>query len=303
MALSFTSARDLAGTLTGNSQAQNLATMDILVNLAYRQLLGEKDWGFTYRDDTIVTVASQQFYQLPAKADRVKTVTLESGTTIYSPRESPSRRHWESLNSSNVPTSDSPVWWFQFNDQVGFWPNLASASNTITVYFKQKVRDLSVADHTTETILTLTNAGGSVIGEDTAWTDGMDDKFIRIDHSNATKTGDGLWYEIFNVDDSSTISLLRNYGGVDLASGSVTYTVGDLFLMPENTHELPVYRAVEQYFTSIKPDVNQAALYKRLYDEGLDRMIKEHGSQTTGNVISDADGFGFPGNPNFFVEL
>lgn len=303
MAETFTSARNLAGTLTGNNTASNLSSMDILINLAYRELLGEKDWGFSYRDATITTVASQQFYQLPAKADRVKTVTLEAGTTIYNPKESPSRRHWEGLNSSNIPTSDAPVFWFQFDDQVGFWPNLASSSNTITVYFKQKVRDLSVTDYTTETIVTLTNGSGSVIGEATAWTEGMDDKWLRINHSNATESGDGLWYEIENVDSATSISLRRKYGGVSVTSGSLTYTIGDAFQMPENTHTLPIYRAVEQYFTSLKPDVNQAALYKRLYDEGLNRMIKEHGSQTTGNIIEDGDGFGSIGNPNFFLTL
>ena len=70
MAETFTSARNLAGTLTSNNTGDNLSTMDILINLAYREILGEKDWGFTYRSDTITSIASQQFSQFPAKAYR-----------------------------------------------------------------------------------------------------------------------------------------------------------------------------------------------------------------------------------------
>jgi len=44
------------------------------------------------------TVANQQGYQLPSDFESLMNVTIQVGGLLYQPAESPSRRHFDSLN-------------------------------------------------------------------------------------------------------------------------------------------------------------------------------------------------------------
>lgn len=207
-----------------------------------------KDWPFLERQRTIPTTASAQFYNLPYDCDLVRAVAVTVSTIRYVPRLSPSQEHWDRLNLS-VFTSDIPEWYFILNGQLGLWPKPASSSNTITITQKTRVIDLSAADYTTGSIVSIANGGTAVVGSGTAWTTQMTGRFIRITYIDTVNTGDGLWYEIASVASTTSLALVRSYGGTAISAGSAAYTIGQMPLLPEAFHDLPWMSAAADYWS------------------------------------------------------
>ena len=282
----FTSSRNFYGDLTQNGTSTNLTLGDKLINLTTRQILNRRRWPFLEKTTTDSTVDSQQFYDLPYDYGRLIDVTVTLSSTKYTPREVTSRQEWDRLNASTSVESDIPEFYFIFNKQIGFYPT-PSSSNTdaITYVYQRQSKNLSLADYTTGTITTATNGSTAVVGTSTVWTAKMAGLWLRITDSLTANTGDGRWYEIASVTDATNLVLDKTYGGISIAAGTAAYTIGQVSLIPEDYQELPVYKAAEVYFTSIKPEPTQAQLYKVLYEEGLQNMVQEHGSKSTSPVI------------------
>ena len=69
-------------------------------------------------------------------------------------------------------------------------------------------------------------------------------------------------------------------------------------VLPEDYQDLPLYRALEIYFTSIVPNATNAKLYQGLYERGYEQLNGDYGSKTTGVVLVDEDAPLI--NPNLF---
>lgn len=299
----YTSSRNLFGDLTSNSSSTNLTLGDKLINISIRGILNERKWYFLEQASTSTTVASQQFYNLPNDYASLINVTVTISNTIYTPREINSRKEWDRLNQSTSVESDIPEWFFIFNNQVGFYPTPSSAGNTITFNHTKRIVDLTITDYTTGTIVTATNGSTSIVGASTVWTAGMADKFFKITATDAAKGGDERWYSVASIDSGTTLTLDRKYLGTSIATGGASYILGQVSVIPEEFQQLPIFRAAEIYFTSIKPQANQAQLYKGLYLEGLARMQAQFGSKST-DPTTDM-GIDEPQiiNPNLTIEL
>jgi hypothetical protein len=303
---SYTGSRNFFGDLTQNSNSTNLTLGDKFINASIKQILNLRRWDFLEKTATDSTVASQQFYDLPFDYGRLIDVTVTIGSTQYTPREVTNRRFWDRINTSSSVTSDIPEWYYIFNKQLGFYPTPSSATaDAISYAYHRQRKDLSLADYTTSTILTATDGSTAIVGNSsTAWTAKMAGLWLRITDSLTANTGDGRWYEIASITDATNLVLDKAYGGISIAAGTAAYTIGQVSLIPEDYQDLPVYKAAEIYFTSIKPEANQAQLYKILFEEGLDSMTKEHGSKTTDmvtdmGVLEDRHII----NPNLTIEL
>lgn len=272
---SYTSGRNLAGTWTKNTDSTNLTYLDGVANDDYRHLCALKDWPFLERSRTISTTASTQFTTLPYDCDQVREISVvpTGSTTRYTPTEITSRAKWDSLNLV-APTSNIPEYYFPFAGQVGLWPTPSSTGNTIYVTQKCRVIDLSSADYTTGTITTSATAAGvtTLTGSGTTWSTSMVGRWIRITSSDlaATLAGDGLWYEIAGVASTTSMTLVRTYGGTTLAAASATYTIGQMPLLPEAFHDLPWLWASGTYWQ--KEDDERARSY-----------FDQHGSPGQGN--------------------
>lgn len=249
MAKSYTTGRNLFGVWTKNSSTANLSYGDQIANDDYRHICALMDWPFLERSRTILTTASTQFTTLPYDCEMVREVSvIPVGSTLrYTPRLVPSRTIWDQLNLRSY-TSDIPEYYFIFNGQIGLWPTPASTGNTIYITQRTKVIDLSVADYTTGTITTTTNGGTTVVGNGTSWTSQMVGRYIRITYTDTAGTGDGLWYEISGVTNSTTLTLTRAYGGTAIAAGTAAYTIGQMPLLPEAFHDLPWQWAAGTYW-------------------------------------------------------
>ncbi len=246
---SYTTGRNLYGTLTKNTSAANLTLGDQIANDDYRAIVSVRDWPFLERLRTLTTIASTQAYNLPFDCDQVREIAVIVSSTRYTPRQVPDQTSWDRLNVSTY-TSDTPEWYYVFGGQLFLWPTPASSGNTINVTQKSRVIDLSIADYTTGTITTTATASGvtTVTGDSTVWTSQMVGRYIRITYIDTANTGDGLWYEIASVASATSMTLTRAYGGTAITAGSANYTIGQMPLLPEAYHELPWIFAAGKYW-------------------------------------------------------
>jgi hypothetical protein len=298
----FVGRRNLFGNLVNNSASATLSLADTLINMAEKRILSSRDWPFLWRQYTKTTVASQQAYILPAYTNKPQGIYVTVGGTRYIPEEVSSREEWDELNQV-VVTSDSVTHYFSYDGRIELYPIPATTGNTITFNARRIVRDLSASDYVTGTITTVATVGTTttVTGSGVTWGAGMIGRYIHIDQSNAANWGDNYWYEIATVPTTSTLTLVRTYGGTAITTGSATYTIGECSLIPEPHDMLPVYEALKIYFTSVDPNTNKAEEYGKYFIEGLDFMVRDIGGKES-VVITDCDDEDMK-NPNFFITL
>lgn len=285
--------------IINNSLADNITWGQELVSDSIRYLVTKY-----YMDEksyTTTTVAQQQFYNLPPQVKKLINITVTIGGVVWQCKECPSRQMWDSLNVITF-YQDFPSYFFVFNGQVGIFPAPSSSSNTITMNYKQRTVDLSMADVTdvtsSKTMAITTNtttltASGSIF---LAW---MAGQWIRISHSSTdANNGDNQWYQIDTIT-SATIAVLKNkYTGATVTAGA--FTIGEVPILPEDYQDLPLYRLGLIYYTTRFPDLVRAQQYQKLWDDGITALNDEFGSKSTSVVVEDTT-MGI-NNPNLFQK-
>ena len=264
--------------VTQGAQSMNMAARRIY-NLPY-------NWWFLEDTNTLATVADQQFYSLPYNCGKINTIIITSGDTNYYPEEIADRGIWEQINSGDY-TSDIPQFFYIENDRVGFYPTPATSSLTITISFKEKIKDVGSSNYTTGTI-TLANAATAVVGAGTTFTVAMIGRWLQ--------TTDGLWYKISAFTSTTSITIRTAYGGASVSGA--TFIIGDMFKLPEGFETLPLLKAVEDYWRR-NNQKKRADEYKEMYDDLLKGLIISEGSKTTRVDISEARPVN---NPNLYIE-
>jgi len=300
MAKSYTGLRTLYGKLTLDTSADNLTLGDELMNDDIKDIIAEpNDWDFLEKQDTSTTVASQQAYDLPARFLKMDSVTITQGDSIWPMQQVSDRKQWDNLNVTSF-VSDIPQFYFLFGKQIKIWPTPASAGNTITFDYLLKTEDLNVADYTAGTVDIITNASGAVTGSGTTWTSPMAGRYIRVTRGDtAASSGDHVWYEISAIGSTTTLTLDKNYEGTSLTTGAAAaYIIGQMPILPEEYHNLPVYKAAQIYWAT--RDETRADRFKRLHDEGLLKLKRDHGNRSTDMSVDDEHDFV---NPNLLITL
>jgi hypothetical protein len=298
---SYTQLKTDYGVATKNTSSTNLTNGDGWMNDAYKRICGFQDWPFLAKTTTIATIASQQAYALPYDTGQVRSIYVTVGSYRYTPREVTSRDEWDRINQVTV-TSNIATRYFIYNNQILLFPTPASA-NTITVNSKRLVKDLSIADYTTGTIVSIANGGLAVVGSGTTWTQAMAGRFIRITDSDTANKGDGFWYEIDTVAiTATTLSLVRPYGGTTISAGSAAYTIGQMSVLPEFYENLPVFEAASIYWGTNPKSGDRQKFYDTKFKEGLAEMKKAYGSVST-NVVLDDGRSNEVTNPNLLITL
>lgn len=295
--ITYTNALTLYQKLTEDDSSTNTALFNIVLNEKIRHVLSRRQWPFLEKSTTLLTVADQQFYKLPALYKKLIDITVLVGGTLYVPKEAPNRVFWDNLNDSTT-TADFPDYYFIFGNQIGLWQIPATASNTITINYRQRQKDISIADYTTGTIVSIANGATTVTGSGTTWTNKMTGRWIRITDSDTANTGDGEWYEIASVTSTTVLELVAPYEGTAIAAGSASYKIGQVSLIPEDYQMIPIYLAVADYW--LKEDDNKNQIFEQKAEILLERMIEEFSSKSENPVIDDGvDDVKF--NPNLFV--
>lgn len=295
----YTTGKLHAGNLINDTSSTTATILGTLINQATKKLINARDWDFLEKSKTISTVAAQQAYDLPSDLGKLMGVTVTISTTRYTPVEITNRQEWDRINQV-VISSDIPEFFYVFNGTIEFYPKPSTSSNTITFIYQRTQRDLSIADYTTGGILTATTGSASIVGTGTTFTKSMEGKFLRIDESETANKGDGNWYEIETYTSATAISLARLYSGTSITAGNASYTIGQVSVLPETYQELPILKAVEIYYSSIKPEPDRAKMYRDLYDAGVQDMIGAESSKTTSVTMSKK---GRRENPNWYPSV
>jgi hypothetical protein len=295
---SYTTLRNLYGVDTKNTSSANLLYGDQQMNDFIRRLLSKADWPFLHRLRTATTLASTTFVNLPYDVDQVESVFVTVNNTRYNPLPAPSRKFWDELHYT-TQTSDTPRYWFVYNGQIGLWPRPTTAGNVISINAKIKPIDLNTADITSTTITTLAN-GSTALTVNSGLTVQMAGFWIRPTFSTTANTGDGQWYELSSVTNSTTATLVRPYGGVSIAAGTAASTIAQLPLLPESAQDLPEIYAAYRYWLKEKDE--RAAGFKESLNDGVSTLFTTYGFNDLSFVIDSGEDK-YILNPNLTVQL
>jgi len=277
---SYTTIRNLAGSLSQNTTTENLALFDVLINDAHRYLL--QKYYFNEASTTIVTVSQQQAYELPFDFSKNKSDTITTGQLKWTPTEVLTRAEWDRLNVFPY-YADFPSNYFIWNNKLEFWPIPSTAGNTITYNYKRRPTELSVTDYIAGTV-SVTNGSPAVVGAGgaaflanympVAGSVLQLNLWIKI----TPPKGDGNWYKIESIQDADNLTLVNNYKGGTTTGAN--YIIGQMPLLLEDYHDLLVYRPLMIYFSTIVDNPNKYKEFKDLYDLGIQSLDNYAGSKT-----------------------
>lgn len=233
---------------------------------------------------TAISIGGAQYYRLPPNFSKLKTITITVGNLQWTLEEVRTREQWDQLNVFPY-FADIPKNFFLYpagdrSGQVGIWPIPSSTANTITFNYKNRVPDLSLADDTTGTV-TVANGGTTVTGSGTSWVVttniGNESRWIQI----AQPSGDNLWYQIYSVDTTTSLTLFQPYQGIAVAGG--TFTIGQMPIIAEDFHDMFIWKALSHYFAAIVDDPDQHKEFLGIYNNKL-ALLSEYSGSTTVNV-------------------
>lgn len=228
------------------------------------------------------TVASQEGYQIPNGFRKLIDLQIYSGSggssdTIYSPEMVFDPTKWKLIQQYRLGTADTPYFTYVENTKFYIQPIPASSGNLIRLRGRLQTRDLSIADYSTGTIVSIANGGTAVVGSGTTWTADMVGRYIQITETTAANGGDGFWYQIGSYTSATEIGLLKPYEGTSISAGSASYTIGQCSVIPEAYDVGVVYRATALFWDN-QGDLERAKSYWLKYDGGFEAgYSKEYG--------------------------
>lgn len=264
---------------------------------------------FLESTSNMTTVANQDTYQIPNKYRKLIDMYIYDGAgsstdTIYAPRMIFDPTIWKNVLQSHLGTQQVPYFTYVENRTFKIQPIPSTTGNLMVLRGRLNTRDLSIADYTTGSIVSVANGGTAIVGSGTTWTADMVGRYIQITQTTAANGGDGFWYEIGGWTDATHITLVKPYEGTSISAGSATYTIGQCAVIPEAYDVAVVYRATALYWQN-QNDLVRAKTYWMLYDGGNEAgYSKEYGgiiSQMLANEGETEEGayippFGGTGN-------
>lgn len=289
---------------TATSPTNNDTLGGQLINETQGLVLALYPWPFLEKQTSITSAASTATYELPVacKNNQIMSVNFqESSSVIYVVKPVYSAHFWEYLQALNTAASDVPLYYYIKDEQISFYPTISSASKTIQVRYRKIVKDMTQADYTTGTITTATNADETIVGGSTSWTAGMAGNHLRITAAAGASKGDGLWYEISSITDTTNLELVKKYAGTSLSAASAAYTIGEMPAIPGPFHNLLMYRPLAIYYMQNMEELRRADRFWRVYDGGyeaglsprvgglLKQMMNAYSGTTEGVYIPEAD--------------
>lgn len=304
--LSFTGQQTRYGIYTNNTTSGNLTTGVQYMNDSQRDILGELDWPFLETvDASQTTVGSQQFYAMPNDLDKLIDVTVTIGSVLWKPRETTSTDHWHKINYAQNVTSNIPQWFYVQGGKLGFWPMPSTSGNVITYTYKKRVIDLSLADYTTGTIVTATTGSSFIVGASTSWNQSMAGSYIQIASAQTANAGDNYWYQISPsaTVNGTSLFLAAPYKGTGIVSGTATYIIGQMGVLPENYQIMPVYWAAANYWRLNGNNIPKANEYEKLFSNKLATFKRDFGTKSANPQLDQGVMERPTINPNLTISL
>jgi hypothetical protein len=226
--------------------------------------------------------ASQQYYQLPEDAVRIREVRATNGNMMFPLKEIRSEYMWNSMNVVNANTIAVPTYFFvRGNDEIGLWPIPGQTiTNGLEISYEPRKPEFLADDYETGTI-TVTNGSTTITHSGTGFTPNMVGRYFQT-----TDGTDGLWYRIASYDTTSTLILENYYQG--LSGSGKTFRIGQVADIPEEYHLSLVDYASYRYYLRRK-DKAIAGEFKGLFDSQIKDAKQNYASKTSGVVYNAVD--------------
>lgn len=252
-----------------------MAKIDSNINDSIRTICNLQGGKLRFLEATkdMSTVASQESYQIPNGFRKLIDLqiysesTASSTATIYTPEMVFDPTKWKLVQQYRYGSSDVPYFTYVENQKYYIQPIPSTTGNLIRLRGRLQTRDLSIADYTTGTIVSIANGGTAVVGSGTTWTEDMVGRYIKITETTPANGGDGFWYQIGSYTSATSIGLLKPYEGTSISAGSAAYTIGQTSVIPAAYDIGIVYRATALFWQNV-PDLERAKTYWTQYDGG-----------------------------------
>lgn len=220
------------------------------------------------------TQANIETYQIPNGFRKLIDMYIYSGSgsssdTIYSPEMVFDPTKWKRILQYRLGTGDVPYFTYVENTSFKIQPIPSSTGNLIVLRGRLQIRDLSIADYTTGTIVSIANGGTAVVGSGTVWTADMVGRYIQITETTAANGGDGFWYQIGSYTSATSIGLTKPYEGTSISAGSAVYTLGQCSVIP-SAYDVGVVQRSAALFWDNQNDLIRGKTYWMKYDGGME---------------------------------
>lgn len=234
-------------TLTKNTTSANQTLGALNLNDSIRTIASIRNgkWKWLETVEQIKTISNKQTYQVPNNIRKVSDVYVQVGTgttaAIWMPVMVFDPKRWKEVLSSRLGTGDIPRFVYIENDKMHFSPIPSTNGNTIYVRGRLDLRDLSIADYTTGTIVTApytaTLTGALAVGATSAtlnanWTlptDSYQMTFSSGEERIVTLTNGAntvTWTDALTATATTAVTVSSEEGGSLITGSGTTWTAG-----------------------------------------------------------------------------
>ncbi len=264
------------------------------------------------------TVANQETYQIPNGFRKLIDMYvynddgLSNSSVIYSPEMIFDPTRWKRVLQYKLGYSNVPYFTYVENTSYKIQPIPSTTGCLIRLRGRLQTRDLTIADYTTGTVVSIANGSTALVGSGTVWTADMVGRYIQITETTAANGGDGFWYQIGAWTDATHMALSKPYEGTSISAGTAAYTLGQCSAIPEAYDVGIVYRATALYWQN-QGDDKRAKVYWMQYDGGMEaglrdeygglmlQMLSNEGETEEGGYVSPVgSGSNLPNVPYWF---
>jgi len=233
------------------------------------------DFTFLQETYTTVTVASQQAYDLPANCRKIESVMVTVDSQKYPLQPIESTEIWDQYNVDTADTTDYPQYYYKEEGSIYLWGIPATAGNTITIRYLKRPVAMSNTDYATGSI-TATNASTTIEGAGTTFTG------TTVNENTKIKIK-GVLYDVASITDADTLVLTKKYQGTTAAT--LTYTLGDYPIIPEEFQDLLWVRPAKEYYAFNKEQQSMYLMLKDMDAELEGKLILSQRTKGVSNVI------------------
>lgn len=259
------------------SDAAAMAKIDTSLNDSIRTICNLEGGKLRFLEATkdMYTVANQETYQIPNNFRKLIDLYvysdngLSTKSTIYSPEMVFDPTKWKLILQYRLGTQDVPYFTYVENTTYKIQPIPATTGQLIRLRGRLQTRNLTIADYTTGTIVSVANGDTAVVGASTVWTADMVGRYVQITETTAANGGDGFWYQIGAFIDATHLTLLKPYEGNSISTGSAAYIIGQCSVIPEAYDVGVVYRSSALYWQN-QNDLVRSKSYWLQYDGGME---------------------------------
>lgn len=240
----------------------------------------------------MLTVAQQEAYKIPNGFRKLIDMYIvnagsdPNSNTIYLPQMIFDPTKWKWVKALKLGYSDVPYFTYVENQRYLINPIPSSDGNTIVLRGRLQTSDLTRADYTTGSIVSITNGATTVTGLGTSWNASMVGSYLQIAETTAANGGDGFWYQIDTVTNVTHLELSKPYEGTSIAAATATYIIGQCSVIPEAYDVGIVYRATALFWQN-QNDLVRAKTYWLMYDGGNEAGYSQEYGGLIGQMLAN----------------